>query len=457
MSSWNPFSPNRLSPIRVNLLITICYVLVTACTPPTPPPSPTPWPSDTPPPVDAGPTSAAAKTPEPSTPAASTATPEPTTPAENVTITVWTNLSEAQTALLAQDVEAFQAEFPQYKVELKQYSSPEDFMTPLTAGQLEFDVVLASPVLLGHLWSAEQLAPMSDFFPASFLDGFASVTLAGATGDKALWGLPDTAGFHLLLFYNRNLVDTPPATTTALFDMAQALTENSRWGLGLNSYDPLWVAPWLLPYGSWLTDNAGTPTLNTPAMADALTLYLSWQGRLAGIAPVETYDEMRAKFVAGNIAMMIDGEWAIGELAGVNKVNWGVAPLPGVGTANDNQPAVPLVLARYWAISQRASGERAQAAAAFLEFITRPERQLTWLTQFGVLPTQRKALDDPIIINDPIWRVSAAQMRAGRAVPLGVNANTLLDAMRRPLQGVIDGELTPQEAAELMQANVGER
>jgi hypothetical protein len=39
---------------------------------------------------------------------------------------------------------------------------------------------------------------------------------------------------------------------------------------------------------------------------------------------------------------------------------------------------------------------------------------------------------------------------------LGVNADTLLNAMREPLRGMLDGELTPQQAAELMQTNLEE-
>ena len=76
------------------------------------------------------------------------------------------------------------------------------------------------------------------------------------------------------------------------------------------------------------------------------------------------------------------------------------------------------------------------------------------MTRFGLLPTRRKALDDPLIANDPVWRVSALQLRAGHGLPLGLNANVLLDAMREPLRGVIDSELTPIEATELMQINL---
>jgi len=427
---------------------------ITACTPPTPPPSPTPWPGSTPTPT---PQTTFTPAPEATLPPLPTPTPSPTAipaglPAATP-INVWVNLPPAQLALLEEDVAAFQSEFSQYTVELQQYSTPQEFMTPLMANQLAFDVVLASPVLLGNLWAAGQIAPMEDFFSPGFINNFAAVTLAGASQEEAIWGLPDTAGFHLLLFYNKDLVDTPPASTSQLLELAQTLSQGSQWGLGVNRYDPLWLTPWLVPNGSWLTDQSGRPTLNTPAMESALTLYLSWQGRLAGVPPAETYNELRAKFLDGDLAMMIDGEWAIGELANTDEIDWGVALLPQVDQAQESQPAVPLVLARYWAISPAATQTNALASTEFLTFITRPERQLIWTARLGLLPTRREALDDPAIINNPTLRVSAAQMQAGQAVPLGTNTNALLDAMRDPLRQVIDGSLTPQEAAAQMQAN----
>jgi ABC-type glycerol-3-phosphate transport system substrate-binding protein len=301
---------------------------------------------------------------------------------------------------------------------LHHYSGPEDFMPALTAGQLTFDVVLASPPLLGNLQAAEQIAPLADFFPPSFIDAFAAVALEGATQAGHIWGLPDTAGFHLMLFYNKELVEA------------------------------------LTPFGGWLTDETGRPTLQTPAMEAALALYSGWQTRPPAIAPTQTYDEMRTGFLNGNIAMIIDGDWAIRELDRVDKINWGVAPLPTVSEAEETQPA-PLVLGRYWAISPAAAaGDRSLASTALLEFMTRPERQLAWTRQFGLLPTHRAALADPFIVNDPILRASATQMQAGRAVPLGTPINLLLDAMREPLQGFLDGSLTPQETTEMMQTNV---
>ncbi len=365
---------------------------------------------------------------------------------------------------MAGDIEAFQTEFAQFGVIQQHYDSPENFMTPLMTGQIQFDVVLASPVLLGSLWATKQIAPLSDFFPASFTDGFASITLAGASRDGQIWGAPDTAGFHLLLFYNRDLVDTPPRTTAELFELAQTIQAESggtRRSLGLNSYDPLWLVPWLRPHGGWLTDDLGQPTLNSPAMVSALELYLSWLGRSpdqtstqVAIAPLLTHEEMRAQFLKGDLAMMIDGEWAIVELPQATNLDWGVVTLPDVSLAEEHLPAAPLVLARYWSISRSVSGNQAQAAAAFVEYMTRPERQLAWTSAFGLLPTRRQALEDRLISDDPALRVSAEQRQAGQMVPLRTNANLLLNAMREPLKLAIAGEVTPAEAAKLMQATM---
>lgn len=372
-----------------------------------------------------------------------------------VTISVWESLPEAQGQGLAADVEMFHESFPHYQIKLQHFDGPENFMTPLMAGQISFDIVLASPSLLGNLWSAQQIAPMGDFFPPSFIDAFVAVALRGASKEGDVWGLPDTAGFHLLLFYNQELVDTPPANTGELVELAQSLKQGSLWGLGVNSYDPLWVTPWLTPFGGWLIDEAGQPALNTAAMKEALTLYADWQSGPAAIAPVQTHDEMRAQFLDGKMALMIDGEWAIKELERSPTLNWAVAQLPAFSRDGEEEPAAPLVLGRYWAISSSAaSGDRATAATTFLEFMTRPERQLAWTEQFGLLPTHRAALDDPIIVNDPILRVSALQMQSGQGMALGVNTNLLMDAMRGPLQELIAGKVTPDEAAEMMQANL---
>jgi len=443
----------RLSLLKVLLLL--IFVFLPACASSPAPAEPTAIAAET---ATVSPTS----TPIPTRRATATPTSSPTptstpTPPKTV-ITVWENLAPPQTEQLARDIEQFQQAHPFYAVQLQHYDTPEQFMTSLAADALEFDVVLAVPVLLGSLQATNRLAPVSDYFPASFVDSFAAVPLQGASRAGQIWGLPDTAGFHLLLFYNPALVESPPATTAELLTLADTLSNDSqtraKWGMALNSYDPLWLLPWLTAYNGWPFDVDGTPASNVEALTAALALYQSWhqppEMPQIAAAPLATHTEMQEYFLRGDAAMMIDGDWAIAELSQDNRLEWAVAPLPAVTVNGDDRPAVPLVLARYWAVSQAATGNKALAAAALVEFVTRPERQLAWVNQFGTLPTRRQALSEPTLVNTPALRASLSQMQTGRMFPLGVNPNTVLDAMRPALQAMLDGELSPAEAAEAM-------
>jgi arabinogalactan oligomer/maltooligosaccharide transport system substrate-binding protein len=418
------------------LNLTLILSLVVACAPITPPP---PLPTHTPAPSPS-------PQPTPTLPALPTATSTPA-PAHLV---LWENLLPAQADALAADVAAFEASRPDYTLEIQHYDDAQTLIEAIGGETVEFHLALGDASLASALQAQSALEALDEQFPREFLESFASPALTGATRDGHLWGLPDTAGLHLLLFYNRDLIAVPPANTEELYTVAESFTHEGRGGLAMNSYDPLWVVPWLWAYGGWLTDSDGNPTLNTPPMVNALTLYLSWQGRLTGVAPVVTYVEARDLFVSGQAAMLIDGEWAIGELKQAQGMNWGVAPLPFVGETE--QPAAPLIAGRYWLMRSGLPPTQRDAAVDFLAFITAPERQLAWTSQFGLLPTRLGALSDPAILGDPVLGVSAQQMQAGRGLLLGVDANRILDAMREPLRAVLEGDMVPAEAARAMQA-----
>ena len=411
------------------LLLTLACALIT---PTPPPPTQAPTSSPTPPPTV-------------TTPPPATATPTPV----QVRLVLWENLPPAQAEALAADVAEFEASQTYLTIDVQHYDDNQALIQAIAGETIDAHLALGDASLASALQAANSLEPLNEGLPRDLLESFASPALTGVTRDGHLWGLPDTAGLHLLLFYNRDLIAVPPDTTEELYAVAESFTDDGRWGLAVNSFDPLWVVPWLSAYGGWLTDSDGAPTLNVPSMVKALTLYLGWQGRLTGVAPVTTYVEARELFNSGEAAMLIDGEWAIGELDQSGEVTWGVAPLPAVGETG--QPAAPLVAGRYWLMRSGSTEAERDAVIAFLAFVTSPERQLDWSAQFGSLPTRLEALADPAILSDPALRVSARQMQAGRGLLLGVDANQLLDAMREPLRAVLEGDIVPEEAAKAMQ------
>lgn len=433
------------------LALIISAIVLIACSQP---PTPTSQPFDTQPAVEAlatpSPTLIVRPTNTPDSPPTPSLARTPTPPL--VTLILWESLPQAQAEKLREDIAAFNQNYPNYLFDVQHYDTPETLVTAILEGHVDYDLILGPSSLLAPLQQGNKLQAMAEFFSASFLNGFASATLIGATRQGRLWGLPDSAGFQLLLFYNRDLIELPPKTTAELVEAAQSLTTGSQWGLVLNSQDPLWVVPWVWAYGGWLTDGDGSPTLNSEAMIQALTLHASWHKPPTLIAPVATHIEARELFTSDRAAMMIDGEWAIEELSQGTAVPWGVAMLPVIEEA-DQSPS-PLVLARYWAIGSETTGSHVEAATAFLEFITQADRQLAWTQSFGLLPTRREALNSPQILTDPALRISAQQLQAGRGVPLNTNLNEILDAMRSPLAQLLGDTLTPAEAAALMQENI---
>lgn len=389
-----------------------------------------------------------ADTPSPLTPPPIPTLPLPPTPTNN-TLLIWHALPPAQARFLAAETVLFTERQADYQIELRPYQTTEAVMQGVQQRELYFDVILAPAPLLRPLWQTGQIAPLADHFEADFQASFAPVTVEGAVGKGQRWAIPDSAGFHLLLFYNPTRLTEPPAVMADLFAATQPTDPPA---IAFNSYDPLWLIPWIGPHGGLFQAEQTPPRLNQPAIEAALTRYLAWH-RSPAMLPPPTYEAMRQTFQTGQLPLMVDGSWAINELSQIETLDWQVAPLPDLIVAGERRSPSPLVLGRYWAMSRAAQGQRAEVAAAFIRFVTRPERQLTWFEQFGLLPTRVAALEQLQREADPISRVSVSQLLDGQALPLEVDVNRLLEAMRQPLRHALSGQLTPQQAAQAMQQN----
>lgn len=377
-----------------------------------------------------------------------TSTPAPTPTQAPAQLTLWENLPPAQQIQLATDIAGFQGDHPNAKIIIQHYDDPAELVDGIVSNRVDFDIILGASNTLAPLQQSGKLQTMDAFFPPSFMDAFAGVTLIGATADGETWGLPDVAGFHLLLFYNRNLIDTPPTTITAL-ELAATSVEAGTVGLVMNTADPLWLLPWIHGGSGTLVDETGHFVPDTQALASALETY----ARLVKIKgeTVQTYTESRQMFLDGKAMMLMDGDWMVQTLRKLPALSWGVATLPASASAPE---ASPLVLARYWAVSAETSGRRAETAAQLLEYLVTSERQLKWASQFSTMPTRRDALNAPEILTSSVFRADAAQMQMGQGVPLGVDANDLLDAMRQPLADFVAGDSDIESTAANMKKNL---
>lgn len=378
---------------------------------------------------------------------------EPSAP-EPSHLVLWENFDPAQREWLEGEMTAFQKPDLSITVEILHYASGDELIERIRGGEAEFDLAIGHAALVESLRAEGLIRPVGDVFEGGFLDGFAQPSVEGVSRGDAVWGVPFSAGLHLLLYYNEKLVEEPPQDTATMIIAAQELTSGERYGLAMNYRDPLWLVPWLSGFGGWLVDEEGQPTLDTAAMVEALRFLHELKFEYEVLPPEADYDLADKLFREGKAAMLVNGHWALAGYQEIEDLEWGVALLPTV-TETGLAPS-PLVAGQYFVIGSGVSGQELETARALVEYMTASQRQLEWIRQSDTLPTNKQALDDESVHSDPLWQVSVAQMLAGRGASLGSNPTMLLEAMREPLEAVMADLMAPTEAARQMQERAEE-
>ncbi len=367
---------------------------------------------------------------------------------------LWEGFGPAQKEWLKEEIAAFQKTAPNITVDVLHYASSDELIERVRGGEADFDLAIGHAALVEPLRAEGLIRPVGDVFEGGFLDGFAQPSVEGVSQGDEMWGVPFSAGLHLLLYYNKELVEEPPQDTATMIVVAQELTNGERYGLAMNYRDPLWLVPWLSGFGGWLVDEDGQPTLDTAAMVEALRFLHELKFEYGVLPPEADYDLAERLFQEGKAAMLVNGHWALAGYREAEDLEWGVAPLPTV-TETGLIPS-PLVAGQYFVIGSDVSEQKLEAARLLVEYMTSSQRQLEWMRQFDTLPTKKEALDDESVQRDPLGQVSVTQMLAGREASLGSNPTVLLEAIHEPLEAVMANQMTPTEAARQMQERAEE-
>ena len=340
--------------------------------------------------------------------------------AQDVTITYWQYDFGARVDAITQLIEQFEAENPGITVEQETFpydNYQEQVAASLPAGTGP-DVVQLFYGWLPTWARSGYVAPLPEqYFDAATIDSEFVPMAQAAKYDGEYYGLP-TAVRSLGLFYNADKLEEagysePPATWDEFVEIAKALTEKrgprfSQVGYGIapNGQDHHLVREILTrQFGTQPYSDDNTEVLyGDEAGLEAFSFYTSWI----------TDDEIGVpEFVPGNsgyrdgfriqenIAMIIDGSFAIGATEEAAEFNWGVAEIPTL----DN--GVKANFGSFWmnGLSPNAFEDEAtlEASAKFLEFVTRPEAMQLWLDTVGELPARQALIEDPELAADPVF------------------------------------------------------
>jgi arabinogalactan oligomer/maltooligosaccharide transport system permease protein len=369
-------------------------------------------------------------------------------------VVIWHQMRVDERVILEAQLRRFMALRPDVHAEAI-YKETEElrsgFIIASIAGQGP-DLVYGPSDQVGPFQVMGIIVPFDTLIDSTYLARFNPKALTWYKGH--LYQIADKLGNHLTLVYNKKFVTKPPETDTELIALGQKLTvvnrgKIERYGLVWNYTEPFFFIPFLSGFGGWVMDENGNPTLDTPAMVDALKFIGDLRDRYRIIPAEADYNIADALFKDDKAAMIINGDWS---WSGYRKagLDIGVAPLPKI--TKTGLWCAPMISPKGFSVNANVPPEKMPLVIELLKFLMEPEQQLETAKALSTMPTRVELYSDPYIVNDEILVASKRQIELGKTMPVVPELRAVWDAMRPSYQAVLGGVKKPEQAARDMQA-----
>ena len=228
---------------------------------------------------------------------------------------------------------------------------------------------------------------------------FLETPLSSNVYDGKTYGVPqvtDTLG----LMYNKKLfakagIDTPPTTWEEVAADAKLLKQKAKVdGIYINS-GGYFLLPFMYGEGGDLVDvDAQQIVVNSDANVTGITTAQNLVKSGAAVKPdaADSYGTMMTLFKEGKVGMIVNGPWEVANVSADPKFggfeNLGIAPIPA-GSAGQGAP----VGGHNYVIYSGMDDAKADAAIAFVKFMSSAESEAFIANELGLLPGNADAYD----------------------------------------------------------------
>jgi arabinogalactan oligomer/maltooligosaccharide transport system substrate-binding protein len=301
------------------------------------------------------------------------------------------------------------------------------------------DLVRIDATWLPELVRDERLAPVPQGVGRDWLPEAAALARMGG----ADYGLPQAIDGLALLHDPAHVARAgapwPPRTANELIATAHRLTIDGRYGLSVR-VDGYWFVAFSRAWGADVLHPASAALgVDRPIGAEALARFAALFGP-GGVAPPPPAPGQEApaaarRFRAGEVAIVVDGPWAVAELRGAGR-EVAVAPFPPDAHGG---PAAPLGGALF--VVPRCARDAA-AGWRLAHALTDPDVQAAWSQRLGVVPTTEAGLSRAGAFAQA-FRAALAQ---ARPLPRHPATPEMFDDLTPALAAVVAGDATADEA-----------
>jgi maltose/maltodextrin transport system substrate-binding protein len=320
------------------------------------------------------------------------------------------------------------------------------FKTAALAGKGP-DILLWANDVSGELAQSGLIEPLDEL--PSFVENFLPVALKAFKYKGRLYGYP-YAVESIALFYNKDLVKSPPKSLEELETLAIAINNPKKniYGFLYDFKTFFFSFPILNASGGYIFGenlnglNAKDIGVNHPGFVSGL-IFLQRLNNL-GLIPSSTDRGIAFEhFKAGHLAFTIDGPWAIKDLD-ASKVNYGIAVLPTF----KNSIAKPLVGVHGFMI--RRSSKNKLRAKEFIEKYLLSAKGASLLYKYDNRAPARADVLAQLCQRDEKLAILKKSAENGVAMPNIPQMASVWSAMGKALSLSLEQKMPAKEALDLV-------
>ncbi len=305
------------------------------------------------------------------------------------TAVLWHGWTGAEEETLKEVIASFQQANPEAKIDV--LAVPFDqlknkFTTEAATGGGP-DLMIGPKDWIGELANAGLIAPL-DEVGKDILAMLRPSTVEANKFKGQVWAFPESFE-AVALFYNKSMIQTPPADTDAM--LALAKDHGLAWNTGFyHSFG------WIPAFGGQLFD-ANQKCILDQGGTDKYLEFMKRVKESPGVTADSDGGKLDALFKDGKVAMIVNGPWATGDYAkALGKENIGVAPLPVV--KETGKAGAPFLGTKNIFLSANSKGDSQAVALAFVKHMLSPEMQKLLAEKAGHLPANKDVtVDDPVV------------------------------------------------------------
>jgi maltose-binding protein MalE len=352
-------------------------------------------------------------------------------------VLLWHAWQEPESEALLGIVERYRELNPDVQVQVRDFADEEamlDAFATASASGLGPDLFLAASTHLRKLANSGQIADIHNEVSPDVLARYVPSALATLESNGALYGLPESQN-TMVLFYNRNLVDAPPAD---LDEMLDQLEEGALVLMGTNFIDAFWGVQ---AFGGRLFDENGQIILDQGGFANWLA-YLRDARDLPGMIMDSNRQVLLQRFAEGGVEYYVGKASELVQLqAALGEAAVGIAPLP----QGPLGPAGPFMETRAFFFSRVSSSNQRDLALDLAAFVTNAEQNASLLREASHVPANQDVRINPRL--NPLVNAIARQARTAIPLPTDQTMQTVLDLAGDVYVRVLEGITAPAEAA----------